>query len=239
MNFRSAPPNSWAAPVEASQFDSETIDIVSEFTMTSPERIWALISATRYVVTNKIAGDFVECGVWRGGSVLAICRTLKDLGVNDRKIYLYDTFEGMTPPTKEDMVIYSGASALELLENTEVGDGKNVWAYASLEDVKHNLKQSKYPEENFIFIKGDITQTLYETSPSQVSLLRLDTDWYASTKVELEILYPVLNSGGVLIIDDYGHWAGSKKAVDEYFDSINLRPLLNYVDYTGRLGVKI
>ena len=75
--------------------------------------------------------------------------------------------------------------------------------------------------------------------PSGIALLRLDTDWYESTKHELEHLYPLLVSGGVIIIDDYGHWKGAKKAVDEYIKDNNLPLLLNRIDYTGRIGIKL
>jgi predicted O-methyltransferase YrrM len=89
------------------------------------------------------------------------------------------------------------------------------------------------------FVEGDVVQSLKIESnlPESISVLRLDTDWYESTRAELEVLYPRLSPGGVLIIDDYGHWGGAKKAVDEYFRG-RPKPLLQYTDYTGRMGVK-
>ena len=77
---------------------------------------------------------------------------------------------------------------------------------------------------------------LKKNIPKKISLLRLDTDWYESTKIELEILYPLLQKGGILIIDDYGHWGGSKKAVDEFF--LDKYVWMHYIDYACRLIIK-
>lgn len=231
--------NSWVPPVEATEFDKETIKLVSQFTMTSPARVWALISAVKYIIQNQIPGDFCECGVWRGGSVLAITRTLQSLGIEDRKIYLYDTFEGMSKPDSKDIESFSGVTAKDLLEATPIADGNNVWAYADLEDVKNTLKYTNYPHQNYVFVEGDVIKTLTEVLPEELALLRLDTDWYESTKIELEKLYPVLVEGGVILIDDYGHWEGARTATDDFFTKQDKRPLLMFADYTGRIGIKI
>jgi hypothetical protein len=108
-----------------------------------------------------------------------------------------------------------------------------VFAYSSLEEVKNNLQPSQFPKENIIFIEGDVSKTLQDRNniPEKISLLRLDTDWYQSTKDELEILYPKLSNKGVLIVDDYGHWKGAKKAVDEYFKNMDIT--ISQIDYTG------
>jgi len=219
--------------------DAEIWNEVKQFTMTSQMRVQALISAVRYVVDNDIPGDFVECGVWRVGSAMAIAKVLVDLGVQDRRIWLYDTFEGMTPPTVEDLETLTGNRAIDLLNSTQVDDGNNVWCVASITDVKSNLRETGYPPELLKFIKGDVGATLYQESPKSIALLRLDTDWYESTAIELEVLYPLLSQGGVCIIDDYGHWAGAKKAVVEYFAKNPPSPLLSRIDYTGRLLVKV
>jgi O-methyltransferase len=83
-----------------------------------------------------------------------------------------------------------------------------------------------------------VEDTIPASVPEQIALLRLDTDWYESTKCELEILFPRLVKGGVIIIDDYGCWQGARKAVDEYFNKNNIAILLNRMDDTGRIGIK-
>lgn len=206
--------------------------------MTSSQRLWSLLGAVRHVVNNGISGDFVECGVWRGGSVMAMARELSALGVNDRRIWLYDTFAGMTAPTSADIEAGSGVTAREMLATTPVQDGDNVWCVAGLADVEANVRSTGYPFEQFTFVEGDVAQTLLQNAPEKISLLRLDTDWYESTKVELEVLYPRLSVGGVCILDDYGHWQGARKAVDEYFDKLGFRPYMHPIDYSGRVMIK-
>ncbi len=225
-------------PVEATSREREIVESVRPFTMTSSERIWSLLKAVEYVHTNKVAGDFVECGVWRGGSVLAMIAQLKNLNAPERKIWLYDTFEGMTAPTSHDVDSVGGVSAAKLLSTTAVADGNNVWCLASLEDVETNLSKTSYSTEQLVFVKGDVASTLKESAPSEIALLRLDTDWYESTKAELEILYPKLVPGGVCILDDYGHWQGARKAVDDYFHQLGARPLLMPIDFSGRIFTK-
>ena len=104
--------------------------------------------------------------------------------------------------------------------------------------VKKNMASTDYPEENIIYIKGKIEETLPGYIPGKISILRLDTDWYESTKHELEHLYPILSPGGVLIIDDYGHFAGARKAVDEYFSGLEKPPYMSRIDYSGRIIIK-
>jgi len=226
-------------PVELTQMDQKICESVLPYTMTGRSRIFALISSVRYVVNNRIPGDFIECGVWRGGSAMAIALVLNDLGVNDRRIWLYDTFEGMTSPTEEDYEVGTGLSAAHILSATEIADGRNVWCYANLKDVRANLKSTGYPENQLVFVQGDVAATLSNKGPDAISLLRLDTDWYESTKVEMEVLYPKLSTKGVCIIDDYGHWSGARQAIDEYFDNHGPKPLMNPIDYTGRLIIKV
>ncbi len=182
--------------------------------MTTAERVWALINSVRYVIDNDIEGDFVECGVWRGGSAMAMTFTLADLGAT-RQVWLYDTFAGMTQPTSLDVEATSGDPAARILSQTEKTEGRNAWCIASLADVQANMDPPAYSQDRIRFRAGDVAETLTEDLPSTIALLRLDTDWYESTKVELEILYPRLASGGVCIIDDYGALAGARKAVDE------------------------
>jgi O-methyltransferase len=207
------------------------------YTMTSVERMYSLYKATEYISQARIGGDIVECGVWRGGSAMICAYELMRQRDTKRKIYLYDTYEGMTRPTKVDKAIMGQSGALPIWQKHQKGQ-KNEWCYADLEDVKRNMAKTKYPLGHIKFIKGRVEDTIPKETPQKIALLRLDTDWYASTKHELIHLYPRLVPGGVLIIDDYGHWAGSKKAVDEYFQKHKTPMLLQRIDYSGRIGTK-
>ena len=186
---------------------------------------------TRRLASQR-SGDFHQP---RSG----VAKSLIHFGISDRKIYLYDTYEGMSEPTSKD-VTHEGNSAQTLLQE-ETSNKKNasIWAIAGLEDVKKNLHLTAYPEKQLIFVKGKVEDTIPETIPAKISLLRLDTDWYESTRHELIHLYPVLVNKGVLIIDDYGHWRGSREATDQYFKQTEQCILLNRIDYTGRLGIKV
>lgn len=209
---------------------------VEPYTMTSPERVLALREAIRYLSRAGIPGAIVECGVWRGGSMMTVALSLIEMNDTNRDLYLFDTYEGMPPPSEKDKD-GCGNPATELLANTPPGTG--IWCEAGLEDVRANLLKTGYPPERLHFVKGKVEETLPHHGLGQIALLRLDTDWYESTRHELNQLYPLLVTGGVLIIDDYGHWQGSKAAVDEYFaDSSRSPVLLQRVDYTGRIGVK-
>ncbi len=209
---------------------------VADFTMTSPERIAALVEAVRYVSRSNIAGDVVECGVWRGGSMMAIAATLLEAD-DQRMLHCYDTFDGMPPPAAIDRDP-AGVAAADLLASQDRITGP-VWARSPLDEVKRNLLSTGYPESRVRFVMGRVEETIPAHAPDQIALLRLDTDWYASTRHELEHLFPRLVMGGVLIIDDYGHWEGARKAVDEYFADTAARILLNRIDSTGRIAVKL
>jgi len=232
-------PSKYVFPVEASEEEIQCIESCKKYSMTSYERMYATLSATKYVVNNQIKGDFVECGVWQGGDSLLMAMTLSQMKVKDRKIYLFDTFEGMTEPSKNDKD-NSGLPASLLLDNTDKGNGDNVWCIADIEKVKNNFTFSDYPDEMVQFVKGDVGTTLKDEKnlPDDIALLRLDTDWYESTKIELEVLFPRLVKGGVCLIDDYGHWQGARKAVDEYLEKNQIYPLIYVIDYTGRMFIK-
>jgi hypothetical protein len=218
-------------------FESGAKDIiraVRPYTMTSNEKLYGLIQATRYIVRNKIPGDIVECGVWRGGSMQAAARTLLDVGDTSRDLYLFDTFEGMTEPSAAD-VRWDGKSAAELLQTQDKSTW--VWAVASLDDVKAGFEKLPYPEGKLHYVVGKVEDTIPAELPQQIAILRLDTDWYESTKHELEHAYARLSPGGILIIDDYGGWAGSRTATDEFLAALD-EPLLLHRMSGGRIAVK-
>jgi O-methyltransferase len=218
---------------ELTNEESEIIRQVRPWTMTSMERIYALIQAVRYITKSPIEGAIVECGVWKGGSMAAVARTLMSLGDSTRELYLFDTFQGMSEPTAMD-VDYSGKQAADVLREDEGFKCAN----APLDQVKEVLRGTGYPLERIHFVPGKVEDTIPGAAPASISLLRLDTDWYESTKHELVHLFPRLARNGVIIIDDYGHWKGSRQACDEYFADKNISILLNRIDYTGRMALK-
>lgn len=214
-------------------------ELCKQYTMTSDERMYSLYKAVKYIALSGIKGDFVECGVWKGGSAMIIASTLELCGINDRKIILYDTFEGMSEPSEYDKknAPTSNVDTIQEFWKKSQNGNINQWCYSSIEEVKSNLLKTSYPFDMFELVKGKVEDTIPAIIPDNISLLRLDTDWYESTKHELIHLYPILSIKGILIIDDYGSWAGAKKAVDEYFDNIPL--LFNRVDSTGRIAIKL
>ena len=233
-------PDPYALTLES--YEQRILERTLPHSLTSRPRILALVDAVRYVVQRGIPGDFAECGVWRGGSIVAMILTLQELGFDDRDIWLYDTFEGMTEPTEHDTSKLE-VSALESWKEAE-GTGDPAWPQFFNNElfnediVRQNVLSTGYPEERLHFVRGKVEDTIPGSIPQQLALLRLDTDWYESTKHELVHLYPRLSQGGVLVIDDYGHWEGARRAVDEYFASEAEQPLLSRIDYTGRIGVK-
>jgi O-methyltransferase len=221
--------------------DRAIVERALPHTMTGIPRLQALIDAVRYIVQRDVSGAFAECGVWRGGSVLAMIATLQSLGATPRDIWLFDTFEGMTEPTAEDVSEFD-PPALGTWRSA-VSRGKRPWAELfdaqvfNEEIVRATLAETGYPADRLHFVRGPVEETLPDQVPAtSLALLRLDTDWYESTRHELTHLYPRLEAGGVLIVDDYGHFEGARRAVDEYFADDPV--LLNRIDYSGRIAVK-
>jgi hypothetical protein len=220
-------------PVDFRSDEREIFQAVRPLTMTSPERIYAVIQAVRYLARAAISGALVECGVWKGGSMAAVARTLLQMNDVSRDLYLFDTFRGMTKPGVVD-VDYSGKQASKVW-----AESNGAWCEAPLEQVKGALHATGYPNDKIHFIEGRVEDTIPAYAPESIALLRLDTDWYESTHHELIHLFPRLTRAGVLIIDDYGHWQGSRKACDEYFEQNRVPILLNRIDVGGRVAVRL
>ncbi len=218
-----------------------TVEAVRGYTLTPPERVAVLCQAVRYAVAAGLPGAFVECGVWRGGSSLAVVRTLLGLGVDDRDIYMFDTFEAMPAPGPQDVDLL-GVAASEYHAMLERGDDYDHETYDFLpfESVQALLTGTGYPAARLHFVKGLVEDTVPGAAPDQIALLRLDTDYYSSTRHELVELYPRIAAGGVLLVDDYGHFRGCQQAVDEYLGELAARGqhlLLTRVDYSARVAV--
>lgn len=209
------------------EMNARIYEAVKEFTMTPLVRVSALVNAVQGIVQKGIPGDFVECGVWKGGSVMAMALMLMELDA-ERDIWLYDTFAGMPPPQGID-----GKRAGQKWARAE-----DDWCFASIEEVKENIYATGYLKGRFHFVKGMVEDTVPATTPEKIALLRLDTDWYSSTAHELTHLYPRLSSGGVLFVDDYGHYRGARKAVDRFVRDHAPGLSLEHVDKSCRMAIK-
>lgn len=211
-------------------FFMELYEKVRDYTMTSVDDLFALYTALNFITKNNVPGDLVECGVWKGGSAMFMANYLVTKNSLHRKIYLYDTFSGMTAPGPYDFDL-NGNSA----------KSKNVikWEPSSIAEVRSNMGSTGYPMKNVILVEGDVHNTLRENLPEEISVLRLDTDWYESTKAELEKLYPKLSINGIIILDDHGHWLGARKAAEEYFDKEKAPIFFSKVNYSTRVGIKL
>jgi hypothetical protein len=206
------------------------------FTATSPERAYAVWQAVLHVAAHDVEGDIVECGVWRGGSSMVAALALAHTRDSERRLYLYDTFSGMTEPSSRDAGP-DGVPVASYWERAKRDDDALIMS-AGVEDVRANMARTGIAAERLVLVAGPVEQTIPATVPDRIAVLRLDTDWYESTRHELEHLWPLLATGGVLLIDDYGHWQGAREAVDEFFAGRSDAPLLCRVDYTGRIGVR-
>jgi hypothetical protein len=219
----------------AADFSAETVEVirrVKPHTKTSAEAIDALCSATKHIARTGTPGAIVECGVWKGGSMLAAALTLAGEGDTERDLYLYDTFAAEMPPaTDADVRILDGLEGSNPVAIELAGQ-------PTADRARALVATSGYPVERIHVVQGLVEETIPLQAPETIALLRLDTDWYESTLHELQELYPRLSRGGILIVDDYGHWAGARRAVDEYFARLQAAPYLARVDYTVRLGVK-
>ncbi len=218
--------------------DREIIKQSQKYSMASARRLHANIEAVDYVISNGIDGSIVECGVWKGGGTMSMMLKLMDLGEERRDFFLFDTFSGMAGLSGFDEKNGMGNAETRRKFNRQQQGSKNDWCCAPLQEVKKNVQSIKYPADRIHYVVGDVRDTLPQTGVGEIAILRLDTDWYESTKQELETLFPKLARGGVLIVDDYGAWKGAQKAVDEYFQSQSRSIFLQYVDASGRMGIR-
>lgn len=203
-------------------------------TMTSFESMCVLASSCNYVIKARIEGDFVETGVWRGGSSILAALLLG----SNRKCHLFDTYEGMPAPSAFDFRVgqTDASSTKSKWETLKRGTGSD-WVRSSITEVKKNLKDFDVDMTKVNFVIGMVEETVKQAGIEKISLLRIDTDFYSSTKAALIELWPKLSVGGILILDDYSHWDGARRAVDEYFieKKILMLPIPNS---GGRVVVK-
>jgi len=218
----------------------EVLDIhrrVSPFTMTSLDAVSALVDAVRHIRRHRIGGAIVECGVWKGGSMMAVALELQREGEVGRDLWLYDTFEGMPEPGEGD-VDHAGAKALVVFLENQTKPDASAWCDAGIEEVRRNVMSTGYPQERMHFVKGRVENTIPAQVPELIAFLRLDTDWKESTAHELKHLYSRVPRGGMIIVDDYGYWRGAREAVDEFLASLPEPVFLHRVDKSVRMWVK-
>jgi hypothetical protein len=208
------------------------------FSMCSFEDLAFTAQSVRWVIKNSVPGDIVECGTGKGGHAILAAGIIRDLG-SDKKIFIFDTFTGMTTPGPTDFRLWDGQLAETVFESNKnmAQDPETFgsWLKHTRHEVETNFDIFGLGVDNVVFVQGDVAETLRVPSniPAAVSFLRLDTDWEDSTKTELEELFPRLVCGGVLVVDDYLYWHGQQKAVDDYFAARGARPLLARVGSDG------
>jgi len=203
----------------------QIVDRARPYTMLSIEALYDLYQAVRYVAASGIEGDLVECGCFMGGAVFSAAEWAQRFGMADRRFLLYDTFCGFPEGTAPEMDLH--------------GNLVKMYGHPHYLAIARGLvARSSWPQDRFVFVEGDVARTLKETRPERIALLRLDTDVYASTRVELEELYPLLSPGGVLMIDDYGQFRGARRATDEFLARNGPAPLLHRVSSGVRSGIK-
>lgn len=229
------------SPRDLDEDARQLFEQVRDYTLTTPERVAALRDAVRYVVLTGVPGAIVECGVFRGGSMMAVAHTLQAMGREDRELYLYDTFSGMPSPGERDVDIF-GVSAADRRARYEKNPPPTesiptMLQLLPLEDVRRLMLETGYPGYRMHFVTGLVEDTIPDEAPETIAVLRLDTDYYSSTRHEFVHLYPRVSDGGVVIIDDYGRWKGAREATDEYLAEQGLHALLHRIDTASRMIV--
>jgi O-methyltransferase len=207
--------------------------------MLSYDRLATLWHQVRYLDRNRISGDLVECGTFKGGAIGMMALAHLASGPEAvRGLHLFDSFEGLPEP-RADM---DGENAVELAAGHGAGSLTTTGLFACSVNVPRRLldERVRYPERLVHYHVGWFQQTLPSDSPSidKIGLLRLDGDWYDSTRVCLEYLFPKVVKHGVIVIDDYGFWQGCRRAVDEFLSSQCEPIMLHHIDSSARYWLK-
>ena len=214
------------------------VAIVHEYTHVSFEALATLWQQVRFVDKYRIPGALVECGVWRGGAVGLMALAHMSSAPPARHLHLFDSFQGLPEPRAE----FDGAIGRRLAGESVNGVLQPIDQVAApLADSEQLLSDRiRYPERLTHYHVGWFQDTLPRDKDSigEIALLRIDGDWYESTKVCLEHLYSKVVSNGVVIIDDYGHFEGCRRAVDEFIASQPVPIMLHHIDYTARYWIK-
>jgi O-methyltransferase len=229
-------------PHETEAFDA--IQVIKYNTMLPYEQLVTLYEQVVYCEKNKVPGCFIECGVWKAGASGIMAQASLKYGTEPREIYLFDAFDDICEPDElhdsQDIIDEVNKAVKRSGKKEYKGELKpitgiyDVWGgHGTLAEAKILLQEKiQYPEANLHYVKGWFQDTVHEwaAKTGPIAILRLDGDWYESTKVCLEAFYPHLVKGGICIIDDYGYNTGCQKAVDEYLAANNQYPLMNKVE---------
>lgn len=204
------------------------------FTMLSRERLYDFYTSINYIIDSKIPGDIVEIGCWAGGSISMARMALNQRNDDamNRMVLGYDTFTGHSKPSNDEYDIW-GKNQAERFDELQ----GEPWAMQSEETVMANIQNILGNHKGIKLIKGKIEDTAKTHKPKKISILRIDVDWYEPTYESLEQFYGILETGGILIIDDYGHHSGSKKAVDEFFRNKPMK--FFHTDYSCITSIKM
>lgn len=208
-------------------------------TMVSVAHLNYLQRVIQEINDSNLSGAIVECGVWKGGCSMwmMICQKKFDMR---RDFYLYDTFDGMTFPDSDKDDIKAVETYGKIKEGVYAREydkwhAENKWAFAPIDLVQKNIQSTNYDESKVKYVVGDVCSTLITNVPEEISVLRLDTDWYNSTKKELDILFPRVVKNGYVIVDDYYAWKGSRVATDEFL--VTNKDNVTIIDTTSTGGI--
>jgi O-methyltransferase len=214
-----------AFPDLRDDFFWKVVEKYKPYSLLGVARFWNIYESMQHIARAKIPGDVIECGVFLGGAIAAAIDMASALGVTQKTFWLSDTFEGFTKPASEKKI--SG----EIVSFGRHPNFRHI--------VEKTLSLADRGQNKIELLPGAVEDTLPNWSGGPLALVRLDTDYYESTRVELEALYPKLSNGGVLIVDDYGEFDGVRRAVDEYFTVPGRVCAFSRVDYSCRTGVKL
>ena len=217
----------------------EAVSTVRDYTMASFERLATLWQQVRYLDRYNIPGGLVECGVWKGGCAgLMALAHMQGRNTPEREIHLFDSFQGLPQPDRQ----LDGDLAIGIARGEADGKDQTISAcVASIEECRNLLIDTiGYPSHLVKIHPGWYSEVIPKTAHSvgDIALLRLDSDWYKSTEICLEHLYGKVSDHGVVVIDDYGHFSGCRRAVDDFVQRLHEPVLLNHIDYTGRFWMK-
>ncbi len=190
--------------------------------MAGIKRLQNVAHLTDRVIAEDVPGDFIETGVWRGGASAMVRGVLKFRGVEDRRVYLADSFEGLPPPNEEDYPADKG-SRFHMRGRLAVG----------VDAVKKTFEAYDLLDDRVEFVVGWFKDTLHALDVPQFSLIRLDGDMYESTIQAISALYPRLAPGGFLIVDDYGGIKACRQAIHDYRDEHGITEEIHKIDHTG------
>ena len=191
-------------------------------TMIGLKRLENIEYCVKNIISDNIEGDLIETGVWRGGAVIFMKAILKAFNVNDKQVWVADSFEGLPPKNQQKYP----ADATDIHHMSQL-------LKISLEDVKDNFRKYDLLDDKVKFLKGWFKDTLKTAPIGKLSLIRLDGDMYESTMDGFHALYHKLQPGGYLIVDDYGAIEACKKAVHDFRESKSITEEIHKIDWTG------